>query len=176
MAAVGFELYTRMLAEAVEARKGNRPVPDPAPIRLDLHGSAYLPDAYIADSGAKLEAYRRFAQVRADADAEALRDDLVDRFGPVPTAVEGLFTAVRVRMAAERAHVPEVHADERTVTLKWPRVPDRHQLSVALQVAGLRPTIGSNQARIPVAAGRDPIEVALRALEAIAEPRVPSPA
>jgi transcription-repair coupling factor (superfamily II helicase) len=176
MAAVGFELYTRMLAEAVEARKGNRPMPDPAPIRLDLHGSAYLPDAYIADSGAKLETYRRFAQVRADADAEALRADLLDRFGPVPAAVEGLFTAVRVRMAAERAHVPEVHADERTVTLKWPRVPDRHALSVALGVAGLRPTIGSNQVRIPVAAGRDPIDVALRALEAIAEPRVPSPA
>ena len=176
MAAVGFELYTRMLAEAVEARKGNRPLPDPAPIRLDLHGSAYLPDAYVADSGAKLETYRRFAQVRADADAEALRADLLDRFGPVPAAVEGLFTAVRVRMAAERAHVPEVHADERTVTLKWPRVPDRHALSVALHVAGLRPTIGSNQVRIPVAAGRDPIEVALRALEAIAEPRVPSPA
>jgi transcription-repair coupling factor (superfamily II helicase) len=176
MAAVGFELYTRMLAEAVEARKGHRPLPDPAPIRLDLHGSAYLPDAYIADSGAKLETYRRFAQVRADADAEVLRADLLDRFGPVPAAVEGLFTAVRVRMAAERAHVPEVHADERTVTLKWPRVPDRHALSVALQVAGLRPTIGSNQARIPVAAGRDPIDVALRALEAIAEPRVPSPA
>jgi transcription-repair coupling factor (superfamily II helicase) len=176
MAAVGFELYTRMLAEAVEARKGNRPMPDPAPIRLDLHGSAYLPDAYIADSGAKLETYRRFAQVRADADAAALRADLLDRFGPVPAAVEGLFTAVQVRMAAERAHVPEVHADERTVTLKWPRVLDRHALSIALGVAGLRPTIGSNQVRIPVAAGRDPIEVALRALEAIAEPRVPSPA
>jgi transcription-repair coupling factor (superfamily II helicase) len=176
MAAVGFELYTRMLAEAVEARKGNRPMPDPAPIRLDLHGSAYLPDAYIADSGAKLETYRRFAQVRADADADALRADLLDRFGAVPAAVEGLFTAVQVRMAAERAHVPEVHADERTVTLKWPRVLDRHALSIALGVAGLRPTIGSNQVRIPVAAGRDPIEVALRALEAIAEPRVPSPA
>ena len=176
MAAVGFELYTRMLAEAVEARKGHRPLPDPAPIRLDLHGSAYLPDDYIADSGAKLETYRRFAQARTQDDADALRAELRDRFGPVPPAVEGLFTAVRVRMAAERAGVPEVHADERTVTLKWPRVPDRHALSVALQVAGLRPTIGSNQVRIPVAAGRDPIEVALRALEALAEPRVPSPA
>jgi hypothetical protein len=79
-------------------------------------------------------------------------------------------------MAAERAAVPEVHADERTVTLKWPRVPDRHALSVALQVAGFRPTIGSNQVRIPVPPGRDPIDVALRTLEALADPRVPSPA
>ncbi len=75
-----------------------------------------------------------------------------------------------MRLAAERAGVPELHADDRTVTLKWPRVPDRHALSVALQTAGLRPTIGSNQARIPVAAGRDPIDVALRALEAIVAP------
>jgi transcription-repair coupling factor (superfamily II helicase) len=177
MAAVGFELYTRMLAEAVEARKGNRPMPDPTPVRLDLHGSAYLPDDYVADSGAKLEAYRRFAQIRTDADAEALRAELRDRFGPVPPPVEGLFTAVRVRMAAEAAGVPEVHADPLQVTLKWPRVLDRHALSVALQTAGLRPTIGSNQARIPVAAGRDPIDVALRALSALAPTaRVPSPA
>ncbi|MEO8247497.1 MAG: transcription-repair coupling factor, partial [Chloroflexota bacterium] len=177
MAAVGFELYTRMLAEAVEARKGNRPMPDPTPVRLDLHGSAFLPDDYLADSGAKLEAYRRFAQVRTDADAEALRAELRDRFGPIPTPVEGLFTAVRVRMAAEAAGVPEVHADPQQVTLKWPRVLDRHALSVALQTAGLRPTIGSNQARIPVAAGRDPIEVALHALEAlVVAARVPSPA
>ncbi|HET7685718.1 MAG TPA: transcription-repair coupling factor [Candidatus Limnocylindria bacterium] len=167
MAAVGFDLYTRMLAEAVEARKGHRPLPDPTPVRLDLHGSAYLPDDYIGDSGVKLETYRRFAQVRTDADAEALRADLLDRFGPVPPAVEGLFTAVRVRMAAERAGVPEVRADEREVTLKWPRVLDRHALSVALQTAGFRPTIGSNQARIPVGGGRDPIGVALRALQAL---------
>ena len=74
MAAVGFEMYTRLLAEAVDMLRGQRPAPEPAPVRLDLPGSAYLPDDYIADSGAKLEAYRRFAGLRSDADAEALRD------------------------------------------------------------------------------------------------------
>ena len=58
------------------------------------------------------------------------------------------------------------------VTLKWARLPDRHAVSVALQVAGLRPDTASNQVRIPVAAGRDPIEVALRALAA--SPAFPS--
>ena len=74
MAAVGFEMYTRLLAEAVDMLRGRRPAPEPTPVRLDLPGSAYLPDDYIASSGAKLEAYRRFAQVRSEADAEALRD------------------------------------------------------------------------------------------------------
>jgi transcription-repair coupling factor (superfamily II helicase) len=168
MAAVGFEMYTRLLAEAVDMLRGRRPPPEVPPVRLDLPGSAYLPDDYIASSGGKLEAYRRFAAVRSDADADALRADLRDRYGPIPRPVEGLFTAVRVRLAAEAAGVPEVRAEEQQVTLKWAgRMPDRRGMSVALQVAGLRPDSGSNQVRIPVPAGRDPIDVALRALDAL---------
>src|SRR5699024_10844020 len=141
---------------------------EPSPVRLDLPGSAYLPDGYIADSGAKLEAYRRFAHVRSEADADALRADLQDRYGPIPPPVEGLFTAVRVRLAAEAVGVPDVRVEDRRVTLKWTgRMPARHEIGVALQVAGLRPETASNQVRIPVASGRDPIEVALRALEAL---------
>ena len=167
MAAVGFEMYTRLLAEAVDMLRGRMPAPEPSPIRLDLPGSAYLPDDYIADSGGKLEAYRRFAKLRVEANAEALRAELLDRYGPIPEPVEGLFTAVRVRLAAEAAGVPEVRAEERQVTLKWSRMPDRREVSVALQVAGLRPDTASNQVRIPVVAGRDPIDVALRALAAL---------
>jgi transcription-repair coupling factor (superfamily II helicase) len=169
MAAVGFEMYTRLLAEAVDTLRGRRPAPEPSPVRLDLPGSAYLPDSYVADSGAKLEAYRRFARIRSDADAQQLRADLRDRYGPIPPPVEGLFTAVRVRLAAEAAGVPEVRVEDRQVVLKWAgRMPDRREISVALQVAGLRPDSGSNQVRIPIAAGRNPIDVALIALEALA--------
>ncbi|HEY8178387.1 MAG TPA: transcription-repair coupling factor, partial [Candidatus Limnocylindria bacterium] len=170
MAAVGFELYTRMLAEAVDVRRGRVVGVEPAPVRLDLPGSAYLPDAYVGDSGAKLEMYRRFAAIRSDGDAEQLRADLRDRFGPVPPPVEGLFRAVAVRMAAEAAGVPEVRADPRLVTMKWPRF-DRQSVSLTLSVAGFRPELGSNQVRLPVAAGRDPVDVALRALTALAAER-----
>ncbi|HYM52641.1 MAG TPA: transcription-repair coupling factor [Candidatus Dormibacteraeota bacterium] len=167
MAAVGFELYTRLLAEAVEVRRGRIPIPEPGAVRLDLPGSAYLPDAYIEDSGAKLEIYRRFAGIRSEADAEALRVELRDRFGPIPPAVEALFTAVAVRMAAEEAGVPEVRAESGRVVLKWPRY-DRAAVTRALALAGFRPVAGSNQVRIPVAAGRDPVDVAMRALAAVA--------
>ena len=169
MAAVGFEMYTRLLAEAVDMLRGRRAPPEPAPVRLDLPGSAFLPDGYIASSGGKLEAYRRFAAVRSEADADALRAELRDRYGPVPRPVEGLFTAVRVRLAAEAAGVPDVRVEEATVTLKWAgRMPDRRTLSIALQVAGLRPETASNQVRITVAVGRDPVDVALRALAVLA--------
>ena len=175
MAAVGFEMYTRLLAEAVDMLRGRRPAPEPAPVRLDLPGSAYLPDDYVEDSGAKLEAYRRFGQLRSQADADALRADLRDRYGPIPPPVEGLFTAVRVRMAAEIAGVPEVRAEERQVTFKWARMPDRRELGLALQVAGFRPETASNQVRIPVGAGRDPIDVAVRALAALVNDGRPHP-
>jgi transcription-repair coupling factor (superfamily II helicase) len=166
MAAVGFELYTRLLAEAVDRLRGRRPMPEPAPVRLDLPGSAYLPDEYITDSGAKLEVYRRFAGIRSEADVEALRSELRDRFGPIPNAVEGLFRAVAVRMAAEAAGVPEVRVEPGRVTLKWTRYA-RQAVVTALTLAGFRPVAGSNQVRIPVAAGRDGTDVALRALGAI---------
>ncbi len=169
MAAVGFELYTRLLAEAVDLLRGRVVAPEAAPVRLDLPGSAYLPDAYIADAGAKLEIYRRFAHLRTDVDADALRGELRDRFGPVPEPVEGLFTAVTMRLAAEAAGVPEVRVDEMSVVLKWPRF-DRQRVSLALQVAGFRPSVASNQVRIPVARGRDPVDTARRALETLALP------
>jgi transcription-repair coupling factor (superfamily II helicase) len=171
MAAVGFELYTRLLAEAVDRLRGRRPMPEPAPVRLDLPGSAYLPDDYIRDSGAKLEIYRRFAAIRNPLDAESLRAELLDRFGPIPSAVEGLFTAVSVRMAAEVAGVPEVRVEGSRVTLKWTRY-QRQAVVTALSVAGFRPVAGSNQVRIPVAAGRDPVDIARRALNALATDNV----
>jgi transcription-repair coupling factor (superfamily II helicase) len=169
MAAVGFELYTRMLAEAVDVRRGRVVGVEPAPVRMDLPGSAYLPDAYVGDSGAKLEMYRRFAAIRSAGDAEQLRGELRDRFGPIPEPVEGLFRAVAVRMAAEAAGVPEVRAEERLVTFKWPRF-DRAAVSLALSVAGFRPSLGSNQVRIPVPPRRDPLDVTMRALAALQRP------
>ncbi len=171
MAAVGFELYTRMLAEAVDAGRGRAIEPEAAGVRLDLPGSAFLPNDYIADAGAKLEAYRRFAAIRSEADVEALRIELRDRFGPVPVPVEGLFRAVAVRMAAEAAGVPDVHADASRITFKWPRF-DRAEVVRALTVKGFRPVAASNQVRIPVPSGRDPVATVIKALAALRATRV----
>jgi transcription-repair coupling factor (superfamily II helicase) len=169
MAAVGFELYTQLLAEAVDLRRGRIPPPEPAPVRLELPGSAFLPDGYVGAAGAKLEVYRRFSRVTTDAEAEALRAHLLDRFGPIPTEVEGLFRAVSVRLAAEAAGVSEVRVDEGRLTLKWRRY-DRAVVTRALTVAGFRPVAGSNQVRIPLVRGRDPIDTVLKALAALPAP------
>jgi transcription-repair coupling factor (superfamily II helicase) len=120
----------------------------------------------VGAAGAKLEVYRRFAQVKTDTDAEALRAHLLDRFGPIPPEVEGLFRAVAVRLAAEAAGVSEVRVDEGRLTLKWRRY-DRAVVTRALTVAGFRPVAGSNQVRIPLVRGRNPVDTAMKALAAV---------
>jgi len=157
---------SQLLAEAVDVRRGRIPAPEPAPVRLELPLSAYLPDAYVGAAGAKLEVYRRFSQVRTDADADALRAHLTDRFGAIPPEVEGLFRAVAVRLAAEMAGVSEVRVDEGRLTLRWVRY-QREAVTRALTVAGFRPVAGSNQVRIPLTRGRDPVQTTLRVLSAL---------
>jgi transcription-repair coupling factor (superfamily II helicase) len=163
-----------MLAEAVDLRRGRIPPPEPAPVRLDLPGSAYLPDDYVGTPGAKLEVYRKFSQAKTDTDVEALRAHLLDRFGPIPSEVEGLFRAVRVRLAAEAAGVSEVRIAEGRLTLKWRRY-DRAVVTRALSLAGFRGVVaGSNQVRIPLIRGRNPVDTALKALAALAPAEAPA--
>ena len=168
MEAVGFELYTRMLAEAVEVRRWPRDRPrkgtGPAgPPRLRLPAGR-LPGR-CRRKARDLPPLRRAA---SDADADALRGELRDRFGPIPEPVEGLFRAVAIRVAAEAAGVPEVRAEAGQVTFKWPRYDRARRVVSTLSVAGFRPVAGSNQVRIPVPPGRDGVQVALRALGALA--------
>ena len=95
------------------AAAAGRPAPEPAPVRLDLPGSAYLPDDYVADSGAKLEAYRRFAGIRSDADAERCAPTCATDTARSRRRSRAFSPRSRVRLAAEAAGVPEVRAEER---------------------------------------------------------------
>src|SRR5204863_6049940 len=91
MAAVGFDLYSRLLAEAVEEKKatldGREPVVERPQAVLDLPLEAHLPDDYVPDEAQKLKLYRRLARARNMGDVAAFRQEVVDRFGPMPPAV-----------------------------------------------------------------------------------------
>src|SRR6202030_1908636 len=91
LAALGFELYMQMIDEAgggPEPRaEGEEP---PEPVRLDVNVDAYIPADYVPYEQAKIEVHRRVAEAREVADVERLRDELEDRFGPVPESLENL--------------------------------------------------------------------------------------
>jgi len=113
VAAVGFELYVSLLDEAVEQLRAQG-VPEAgqaeAPVRLDIDVDAYLPADYIPFEAAKIDVHRRIAGARAPGELRALRDELRDRFGPVPESVANLFALQRARieLGAAGARTAEV--------------------------------------------------------------------
>jgi transcription-repair coupling factor (superfamily II helicase) len=105
VAAVGFELYVSLLEEAVEglrAADGGRPAIE-SQVRLDVDVDAYLPSEYIPFEAAKIDVHRRVAGAREPGELRALRDELRDRFGPVPEPVSNLLELQRARLELGRA-------------------------------------------------------------------------
>ncbi len=107
IAAVGYDLYVQLVAEAVaEARGEARPAPPT--VALDVPGDAHLPKDYVAAEDARLEAYRRLASAGSDADVEDIGAEWVDRYGPLPDAARGLLALARLRHAAMVRGIREI--------------------------------------------------------------------
>jgi transcription-repair coupling factor (superfamily II helicase) len=100
IAAVGFDLYTSMLAEAIRELKGEAPqeLPDPT---IDIEVDAYLPDTYVDDARQKIELYKRLVSSRTLSEVEELAAEMEDRFGSPPAAVDRLVKLTRVRVLAK---------------------------------------------------------------------------
>ena len=117
VAALGFELYMQMLDEAVAAAadEGASPEELPEPVRLDVNVDAYVPADYVPYEQAKIEVHRRIAGALEVADVEGLREELEDRFGPVPEPLENL-------LALQRARIKFGEAGVRTVSFRGDRL------------------------------------------------------
>jgi transcription-repair coupling factor (superfamily II helicase) len=97
IAEVGFDLYVKMMATAVDEAKGLGWKED-GEVRIDLPLGAFIPKTYIKDENLRLEAYRRIAAAREDDELKEVRSELEDRYGaPVPAEVEGLFEVADLR-------------------------------------------------------------------------------
>ena len=103
MAAVGFDLYTRMLAEAVEVEKaaleGREARTARTQAKIDLPVDAYLPDEYVPEEPQKLELYRRLGRVVSDDGLAEIRAELLDRYGALPAPVERLLEVSRLALS-----------------------------------------------------------------------------
>ncbi len=125
ISAVGFNLYTQLLAAAVEklkARAAGRPEPArrpdlPLPI-VDLRLRAHIPEHYVADQATRLELYQQMASFDRPEQVEQMAAGLRDRFGPVPAAVEELLFGLRVKVLAARAGVESVTLEGGEVVLR----------------------------------------------------------
>ena len=107
IAAVGYDLYCQMVTEAVGEMKGE-PVREPSEIRLDVPTTANLPKDYIAKEELRLEAYRRLAQVTTPAEVDDIRDEWLDRYGPLPAPAEALLDVALLRAECHRLGLNEL--------------------------------------------------------------------
>jgi len=100
VAAVGFELYCQMIDEAVAEAGGEDGTGEeaPEPVRLDVPVDAYLPATFVPFEAAKIDVHRRIVAAREPGQLRAIRDELSDRFGPLPSQAENLLARQRARI------------------------------------------------------------------------------
>ncbi|MBO6163808.1 MAG: DEAD/DEAH box helicase, partial [Lachnospiraceae bacterium] len=108
MEAVGYELYCKMLGEAVQEAKGEKKEEESFETTIDLELDAYIPDRYIVNEVQKLDVYKRIALIRTDEDYDEMQDELLDRFGELPRPVINLLRIARLKEKAHEAFITEV--------------------------------------------------------------------
>ncbi len=109
IADVGFDLYVRLVGEAVaEFRYDGAPADDLGEVKIELPVDAHLPHDYIPSERLRLEMYRRLAEVRSDDDVDEIRDELDDRYGEPPVEVASLLLVARFRARARQAGISDV--------------------------------------------------------------------
>jgi transcription-repair coupling factor (superfamily II helicase) len=140
--AVGFHLYTRLLADAVrQIRRQSAAEPEPLasgtpglpvpaavmslpismPVNVDLPLEVGLPDTYIRDDELRLRLYRRIADIRDEVELDALASEFADRFGEAPPMAQNLFLQMRVKLRAEKAGLGSVAWESGQLVLRYPR-------------------------------------------------------
>jgi len=133
IAAVGFNLYCQLLAEAVEELKAKQSGVDRAAARrvsstgislapwptIDLPLSAYLPEDYVADLTTRLTLYQRLAKISSVDELRQIREEFRDRFGDLPSVVENLLYMVNLRTLAAQAGMQSISKEDRQIVIRF---------------------------------------------------------
>jgi transcription-repair coupling factor (superfamily II helicase) len=127
IAGVGFDLYVRMVSEAVASFRGEEPedVPD---VTIELPIDAHIPHDYIAHERLRLEAYTKIAGAADDAAIAAVREELTDRYGAIPEAVDRLFAVASLRARARGVGLTDITAQGSYVRFAPVELPESAQL------------------------------------------------
>ena len=108
MAAVGYDLYCKMLNEAVKALKGESVISDEFETTVDIDLSAYIPASYIKSEFQKLAMYKQIAEIESQEEFLDIQDELLDRFGDLPSSVNNLLNIAYIKALAHKADIIQV--------------------------------------------------------------------
>ncbi|HEY6648205.1 MAG TPA: transcription-repair coupling factor, partial [Mycobacterium sp.] len=156
VAGVGFDLYVRLVGEAVEAYRAaadGKTVlapEEPKDVRIDLPVDAHLPPDYIGSDRLRLEAYRRLAAAADDAAVDSVIEELVDRYGPLPQAAQRLVAVARLRLLFRHYGITELSAtSESTLRLSPLQLADSQQLRLKRLYPGAHYRATTSTVQVP---------------------------
>jgi transcription-repair coupling factor (superfamily II helicase) len=141
---VGFDLYVRLVGEAVAEFRGEQ-APESIEMKVELPVDAHLPHDYVPGERLRLEAYRKIAEVSAEEGLQAIREELQDRYGPLPEPVENLLAVARLRITARRAGLTEITQQGNQVRFGPVDLPDSAELRLKRLYPGsmVKPAVGT---------------------------------
>ncbi len=118
MEAVGYDLYCKMLNEAVLTLKGVKVTTDFDTI-IDLDVDAFIPPSYIVNEVQKLDIYKRIAGIENEKERDDMKDELLDRFGEIPKSVDNLLRIALIRVNAHKLYMTEVKGKNQRITFTF---------------------------------------------------------
>ncbi|MCI6887223.1 MAG: transcription-repair coupling factor [Lachnospiraceae bacterium] len=117
MEAVGYDLYCKLLNQAVQALKGQRDEAEDFASVVECDIDAYIPSSYIKNEYQKLDIYKRISGIENEEEYMDMQDELLDRFGDIPRPVDNLLVVASLKAAAHRAYVTEVKINRQEIRL-----------------------------------------------------------
>ena len=124
IAAVGFNLYTQLLAQAVRHLRGEGDMPHlpvtTSTVTIDLPTPAYIPTTFVSEPSLRIQLYRRLAEIDTREGVEEMQAELIDRFGELPRAVKGLLFQLHVKILAESANAIAVASENGQISIRLP--------------------------------------------------------
>lgn len=166
MEAVGYDMYLQLLSEAIAEEKGETPPPKPEDCLIDIQIDAHIPEDYIESLAGRLDIYRKIAALRTEEDSSDLIDELIDRYGEPPKAIQGLISVSLLRNMASELTITEI-SQRGEIIFFYLKSADMEQIMALTSAYKGRVTVnGSEKAYIAVKLGGDkPTELMRRVVE-----------
>jgi transcription-repair coupling factor (superfamily II helicase) len=153
IATIGFDLYVRMVGEALQAVRGERDE-EPPEVRIELPMNAHLPHDYVPDERLRLMAYTSLAQAASEADVDEFVAEMTDRYGPLPAPVTILVEVARLRLLARRAGITDIVAAGTRIRFAPVHLPESRTMRLSRLYPGSLYKAASGTVLVPAPKGQ----------------------
>lgn len=170
LTAVGYDMYLKLLNEAVDEQNGSKEPPKEECL-VDIKINAYIPEAYISNSAQRISCYRKIAMIRTEQDAMDVTDELIDRYGDIPKSVYGLIEVAKLRSLAKRCDIAEIVQNNDTLMFctEKPDIAAVGRLNALFDGRVNLNLIGRISIKVKLTPNEQPLEVMKKALECLCE-------